>query len=209
MIWSRSFRALPDPAVKAIPTTALVLALPLMLVACAKPAPAPPREGAPDGAVRVVMPEGETMPVAATPAGETPRAAWDVAADGLSARHGFSGTAPQVSVLCRSGMLVVTRHAAAPLGAQALFALVGSKGILRLPVDATPLGPGRGYIWQGTLPASDPRAEVLAGAWTGTLPGAGMIKAEASSGLRDLVTRCRGAAPTAAPEPVSAEQVSE
>lgn len=110
---------------------------------------------------------------------------------------------PLVSVACRAGILVITRHAYAPVGAQALFALVGSEGIVRLAVDATAIPGQRGYLWQGTLAVDDTRVKVLGGAYTGTLPGAGMIKVSAGGAVRDVIARCRSAAPTAAPEPVA------
>jgi hypothetical protein len=105
--------------------------------------------------------------------------------------------------------MVVTRYAAAPVGAQALFALVGSEGILRLPVDATSVPGQRGYLWQGTLTADDARAAVLRGAFTGTLPGAGMIKVSAGSAIGDVITRCRNSASATAPAPVAPAQTVE
>lgn len=195
-IWIKSFRAPPDLTVKA----PLTLTLALMLAACSKSPAAPVRDGGPQDAVRMAMPEGEVLPGVA--AGDAPPA-WALAGDGLSARFGHAGQMPLVSVVCREGVLVVTRHAYAPLGAQALFALVGSEGIVRLQMDATAIPGQRGYLWQGTLAASDARAKVLGGAYTGTLPGAGMIKVSGGGAARDVISRCRMAAPTAAPEPVA------
>ncbi|CAH0495675.1 hypothetical protein [Novosphingobium sp. CECT 9465] len=178
----------------------IAAALALTLAACSK-SPAPPvREGAPENAVRMAMPEGETLPGIKD---ETAPPAWAASPDGMSARFGHPGEQPLVSVACRSGMLIVTRHAFAPVGAQALFALVGSEGILRLPVDATAIPGQRGYLWQGTLAADDARAKVLGGAYTGTLPGAGMIKVSGGGASRDVIAQCRRTAPTAAPEPVA------
>ena len=194
--WIRSSHAPPDLSVK-IPTITL---LALTLAACSQSPAAPVREGGPANAVRMAMPEGEALPGVpdskATPV-------WALAGDGLSARFGHAGQTPLVSLACRDGVLVITRHAYAPLGAQALFALVGAEGIVRLPVDATAIPGQRGYLWQGTLAAGDARAKVLGGAYTGTLPGAGMIKVSGGGAARNVVDRCRMAAPTVAPEPVA------
>ena len=182
----------------------ITTALALTLAACSK-SPAPPvREGAPDNAVRMTLPEGEALPGVKDDASLP---AWAAAPDGMAARFGHPGEVPLVSVACRTGVLVVTRHAFAPVGAQALFALVGSDGILRLPVDATAIPGQRGYLWQGTLATDDARAGVLGGAYTGTLPGAGMIKVSASSAAQNVVTRCRSASPTSAAEPVAPSQI--
>ncbi|MGV3511406.1 MAG: hypothetical protein ACO1OX_05315 [Novosphingobium sp.] len=178
----------------------------LALAACSKSPAFPSREGAPDGAVRLAMPEGEALP--GMRAGDS-QASWAAGTDGISARYGHPGETPLVSVACREGVLTVTRHAAAPVGAQALFALVGSEGIMRLPVDATSVPGQRGYIWQGTISADDSRTKVLGGAYNGTLPGAGMIKVAAGAPVRELIAKCRRSAPTAAPEPVGPAQVTE
>lgn len=146
------------------------------------------------------MPEGEALPGMID---ENAAPVWAGSGDGLSARFGHAGQTPLVSLACRDGVLVVTRHAYAPLGAQALFALVGSEGIVRLAMDATSIPGQRGYLWQGALAASDARAKVLGGAYTGTLPGAGMIKVSGSGAARDVISHCRAIAPSVAPEPVA------
>jgi hypothetical protein len=184
----------------------LVATAALALAACSRSPAMPTREGAPDGAVRMAMPEGEALPGVRD--GES-QASWAGGSDGLSVRYGHPGEPPLVSITCREGVLTVTRHAAAPVGAQALFALVGSEGIMRLPVDATSVPGQRGYIWQGTISADDSRTKVLGGSYNGTLPGAGMIKVSAGGPVRDLIARCRRSAPTSAPEPVAPAQVAE
>lgn len=170
----------------------------LALAGCSKSPVPPVREGAPDDAVRLELPEGEALP--GTP-DEKSQAAWAGSGDGMSARYGRPGEPPLVSVACRSGVLVVTRHAPAEVGAQALFALVGANGILRLPVDATSVPGVRGYIWQGTLAPDHPAAKVLEGAYTGTLPAAGRISVSGGNAPRDVVGRCRAHPTTAAPTP--------
>jgi len=180
--------------------------LALTLAACSQSPATPVREGAPDSAVRMVMPAGEALPGVREALSEP---VWAAAPDAQSARFGHPGETPLVSVTCREGVLVVTRHAAAPVGAQALFALVGSEGILRLPVDATSVPGQRGYLWQGTIAASDARADVMRGPFTGTLPGAGMIKVSAGSAIGDVISRCRSAAPVAVPVPTDTNQTTE
>lgn len=187
-------------------TKFLVATAALALAACSKSPAMPAREGAPDGAVRMAMPEGEALPGVRD--GDS-QASWAAGSDGLSVRYGHPGETPLVSVSCREGVLTVTRHAAAPVGAQALFALVGSDGIMRLPVDATSVPGQRGYIWQGTISADDSRTKVLGGSYNGTLPGAGMIKVATGAPVRDLVMKCRRSAPVAAPEPVAPAQIAE
>lgn len=178
----------------------------LALAACSKSPASLTREGAPENAVRMALPEGKPLPGVQD---DDAPAGWAGSPDRMSARFGNAGAQPLISVACRAGMLVVTRNAYAPVGAQALFALVGSEGILRLPVDATAIPGQRGYLWQGTLAADDARSKVLAGAYTGTLPGAGMIKVSAGGAVRDVITRCRASAPTSVPEPVASTQVVE
>ena len=184
----------------------LVAIAALTLAACSKSPAMPTREGAPDGAVRMAMPEGETLPGVRNGGSQ---ASWAGGSDGLSVRYGHPGEPPLVSIACREGVLTVTRHAAAPVGAQALFALVGSAGIMRLPVDATSVPGQRGYIWQGTIAADDSRTKVLGGSYNGTLPGAGMIKVSAGAPVRDLIARCRRSAPAATPEPIAPAQIAE
>ncbi len=173
------------------------LLIPLALAACSKPAASDPREGAPLGAVRVVMPASEPIPGQPAP---DAKAAWAASPDARTARFGFAGQGPLLSLECRTGVLIVTRHIAAEIGAQALFALQGGGRILRLPVDATSVPGMRGYLWQGTLAADDPGAAIFVGGFSGTLPGGGRIEVSASDIPRALIERCK-VAPAAAPQP--------
>ncbi len=170
------------------------LLIPLALAACSKPASPDPREGAPLGAVRLAMPASEPLPGQPAPGA---RADWVASPDVRFARYGFAGQGPLLSLECRAGVVIVSRHIAAEIGAQALFALQGGGRILRLPVDATSVPGMRGYLWQGTLAAGDPGASVFGARFSGTLPGGGRIEVSASDIPRVLFERCK-AAPAAA-----------
>ena len=94
----------------------------------------------------------------------------------------------------RAARLVIVRYAPADKGAGALFAIQGSKGILRLPVSAVKVGK-RGYVWRGMLDAADPRAEVLLG--TGlkaTVPGGGQLDLPPLGEAGAVVSDCMAAA---------------
>lgn len=173
--------------------TASALAL---LSGCGKSAASPVRDGAPIDAVRLSMPHNEGLPA---PRDALAKAAWTGAPDGAAAMFGYAGDAPLLTVACRSGVLMVTRHAYAEVGAQALFALQGGGYILRLPVDATSVPGQRGYLWQGSLNPGDPGAAVFQGAFNGTLPGGGMIKVTAGEPLRAVLQRCKANPAVAAP----------
>lgn len=138
-------------------------------------------------AVRVAMPtsSGGAAPVRDKDA----KGAWASAPDG-SARFGYSGEAPLLSLACNGGALVVTRNVAAPVGASALFALQGSGYILRLPVDATALPGQSGYVWRGEVPADDRRLTLFKAKFAGTLPGGGHIEVPASDVPGALIKRC-------------------
>ena len=94
----------------------------------------------------------------------------------------------------RAARLVIVRFAPSDKGAEALFAIQGSKGILRLPVSAVKVGK-RGYVWRGMLDAADPRAEVLLG--TGlkaTVPGGGELDLPPLGEAGAVVSDCMAAA---------------
>ena len=169
------------------------------LAACSQKAPVPQDSGTPLNAVRVPLPESQPLPAA--PAGNE-KPIWAGAPGGDSVRYGAPGAGPDLSLACRQGVLVVTRHVPAEVGAQALFALQGRKRIVRLAVDATAVPGSRGYLWQGSLPAGDPAADVFEGPFVGTLPDAGKISVPGSDLVRALIRRCgarpaTGAAPAA------------
>ena len=90
--------------------------------------------------------------------------------------------------------LVVVRYAPADKGAEALFAIQGSKGILRLPVSAAKVGK-EGYAWRGVLDAADPRAEVLLGdRLKATVPGGGELMLPPMGEAGSVIAECRAAA---------------
>ena len=71
-----------------------------------------------------------------------------------------------------------------------MFAIQGSKGILRLPVSAVNMGK-QGYVWRGVLDAADPRAGVLLGAsLKATVPGGGEIDLPPMGEAGVVVSEC-------------------
>jgi hypothetical protein len=174
-----------DVTARAAPALAL-----LLLSACSPSSASTEQADGPIGAVQVAMPADAAPPPAVH--GEDAQGAWVAAPDSSFARYGFPGEAPLISLECRAGALVVTRNVAAPIGAQALFALQGSGWILRLPVDATAVPGQRGYVWQGAIAADDPRLALFKAKFVGTLPGGGHIEVPASDTPRTLVKRCAG-----------------
>ena len=94
----------------------------------------------------------------------------------------------------RAARLVIVRFAPSDKGAEALFAIQGSKGILRLPVSAVKVGK-RGYVWRGILDAADPRAEVLLGSGLkATVPGGGQLDLPPLGEAGAVVSDCMAAA---------------
>ncbi len=171
----------------------------LALHGCTKSAANPVPDNGPLDAVRLAMPQSEGLP---SERADKAKAAWSAAPDGEAAAFGYAGEAPLLTVACRQGVLMVTRHSHADVGAQALFALQGAGRIVRIPVDATAIPGQRGYFWQGMLNPGEPGAAVFQSAFNGTLPGGGMIKVSAGEPLREVLRRCKGH--PAAPSPTSA-----
>lgn len=167
----------------------------LLLAACSSSAATTATEDGPIDAVRVAMPAEAGAPPAVHD--DEAKGAWVSAPDASFARFGFAGEAPLLSLECRQGALLITRHVAAPIGAAALFALQGSGYILRLPVDATAVPGQRGYMWQGAIPADDKRLTLFKAKFAGTLPGGGQIDVPASDVPGTLIKRCAGEKPGA------------
>ena len=88
---------------------------------------------------------------------------------------------------------MVVRYAPADKGAEALFAVQGSKGILRLPVSAAKVGK-EGYAWRGYLDAADPRADVFLGnGLKATVPGGGELLLPPMGEAGSLIAQCAAA----------------
>ena len=153
-----------------------------------------------DRSIRVALPEeGASTAFRPTRAGsaETPPipAVWNYDPSAHAARYGPPG-APALLVISCEGLdkhaarLVIVRYAAADKGAEALFAIQGSKGILRLPVSAVPLRP-QDYAWRGVLDAADPRAGVLLGqGLKATVPGGGELDLPPMGAAGNVVREC-------------------
>lgn len=121
---------------------------------------------------------------------------WATGNAGRTATYSQSpGASPLFTISCETGeqhaaRLVIVRYAAADREAQALFAIQGSEGILRLPVSAVKIG-GRGYVWRGVLDAGDPRAQVLLGdGLKATVPGGGELALPPMGAAGAVVTEC-------------------
>ena len=143
------------------------------------------------------------LPRAIAPAAPKPAAAlvpttpavWTYAPSARAAWYGPPDAPALLALGCegwdtRAARLVVVRYAPADKGAQALFAIQGSKGVLRLPVSAVKIGKA-GYVWRGLLNAADPRAEVLLGdRLKATVPGGGQLDLPPLGAAGALVSEC-------------------
>ena len=139
-------------------------------------------------------------PAAIAPQERTDKPEWTATPSG--ATLAYAGEAPLLSIACKGERLIITRHAPADPGAQALFALIGNGAIVRLPVNATPFVGTNQQVWQGDLAGSDPAAVVfLRGSIAATLPGAGKIMLPASDISAGVVRRCGAAALQLCPRP--------
>ena len=122
-------------------------------------------------------------------------AVWSYAQASPVARYGPIGGPALLAISCEgwaqhAARLVIVRYAVADRGALALFAIQGSKGILRLPVNAVQVGQ-QGYVWRGILDAADPRTEVLLGAGLkGTVPGGGELDLPPMGAAGAVVSEC-------------------
>ena len=122
-------------------------------------------------------------------------AVWTYAPSARAAWYGPPDGPALLALACERGderadRLAVVRYAPADKGARALFAIQGSKGILRLPVSAVKVGK-RGYVWRGVLDPADPRAEVLLGSGLkATVPGGGELELAPLGAAAALVSEC-------------------
>ena len=172
--------------------TGLVLAAPLS--GC-KPPPS-------DAAVaRVSLLSGARGPSEPLASPDTTRALWAPSAPAkggaLRLVYGVPGQPVLLAVECvdpasPDARLRITRHAPADAGAGALLALVGNGAIGRIAVDAASDGGRR--LWRGEAPAAHPAWEALNGVReaTATVPGAGLVRLNASPLPMELITACRG-----------------
>lgn len=122
-------------------------------------------------------------------------AAWQALAPD-QVTFGLPGQRPLLVLSCiRNGAGLATirilRATRAEEGAKALFALIGNGRISRLSLDARQ--PGEAGQWEGVVPASDPRLDVLRGGngIEATLPGGGTLKLPASREPGRLLAACR------------------
>jgi hypothetical protein len=121
--------------------------------------------------------------------------------------YGVPGGPVLVSLDCAGAAtpgarLIITRHAPADEGAGALLALIGNRMVARIPVDATEVGGKR--LWRGEAPAALEQWDALADPVdaTVTVPGAGLVRLNASPLPVALVTACRR--PSLPEDPASA-----
>ncbi|WP_379920763.1 hypothetical protein [Erythrobacter sp. R86502] len=158
-----------------------------------------------DAAVaRVSLLAPTTGPSAPMESPDTKDAIWSQTKDPLRLVYGVPGQPVLLALACANpglpdASLRITRHAPADDGAAALLALIGNGWIGRFPVEATEID-GRVW-WDGTIPAATrewnalkPEREA-----TVTVPGAGLIKLNASPLPFALVTLCRSSGAPAAP----------
>lgn len=172
-----------------------LLALSLGLAACTPTQSRQVVENEPSGAgypARLPL-SGISLPMDTAPV-QPEGGEWRVA--GQSLHFGVPGQADLFSVSCSrapdgSAILAFARTTRAEEGAKALFALIGNGRIARLPLDA--VRSGESGLWQGSLPAADPRLDVLKGGnrIEATLPGGGTLMLPASSEPGRLLTACR------------------
>ena len=162
-------------------------------------------------AARVALDDAASGPSEPLPSPDTTGALW-AASDKQPGRlvYGVPGEAVLVSLECADAAtpgarIIITRHAPADAGAGALLALIGNRMVARVPVDATQQGGKR--VWQGAAPAALEQWDALADPVdaTVTVPGAGIVRLNASTLPVELVSACRGPEQPSPPEdPASA-----
>lgn len=164
------------------------LAVMLGLSSC-KP---PPTDEVMDRSLPEEVPTGPSKPIDSP---DSDGAIWSPSMIENRLIYGQPGQAPMLALSCeQSGdepTMQITRYAQADEGAGAFLALVGNGHIARIPVDA--VEHRSGFVWQGSIAASQPNVEVLTGPRqiTATLPGAGMITLNPSTLPGVLIENCR------------------
>ena len=181
--------------------TSLVL-LTLMLAACSQSQSREVVPANPDGAsypARLPLAGAAPLPVEQAPL-QPEGAAW--ASVGMAVSFAVPGQPALLALSCTHdsagvASLAITRHTRAEAGAKALLALIGNGRIARLPLDAA--AAGEAGEWRGSIPAADPRLDVLKGGnrLEATLPGGGTLLLPASTEPGRLLDACRASDRTA------------
>ncbi len=173
-----------------------------LLAALALPGCKPPPSDA--AVARVSLLSSVSGPSEPLPSPETARAVWASTAEPLRLVYSVPGEPVLLALECVAdatpeARLRITRHALADDGAGALLALIGNGYIGRFAVDATVVGGT--VIWQGEVPAQHAAWDALKPEReaTVTVPGAGLVRLNASPLPMQLVTACRGAQQPAVP----------
>jgi len=149
--------------------------------------------------VRVPLAVASAATLSAIPTNPPGPYVWTHAQSARAAWYGPKDAPALLAIACEGWekgrpKLAIVRYARADKGAEALFAIQGSKGILRLPVSATRVGDS-GWVWRGLLDARDPRAGVLLGnGLKATVPGGGMLELAPLGEAASIVADCAGAA---------------
>ena len=145
--------------------------------------------------VRVPLAVASAATVGAVPINPPGPYVWTHAQSARAAWYGPKDAPALLAIACEgwekgAPKLAIVRYARADKGAEALFAIQGSKGILRLPVSATRVGDS-GWVWRGELDPRDPRAEVLLGnGLKATVPGGGMLELPPLGAAASLIGQC-------------------
>lgn len=172
------------------------------LLAAALPACQPP----PSGAATVLSEDlsKAAAPSEPLPSPDTSNAIWAQSSQPMRLVYGVPGQPVLVSLECLGAgtpgaQLRIARHAPADRNASALLALIGNRRVARVEVDATEQG-GK-LLWQGKASAALPGWDAFADPVdaTMTVPGAGLVRLNASPLPVELVTKCRGAPPPPGP----------
>jgi hypothetical protein len=159
----------------------------LLLSACKPPA----TDGFVEREARAKPSEGPSQPLDSP---ETEGAIWSTSATPMRLIYGRPGEPALLAMACEHkagpAQLRFTRFARADKGAQAFLALIGNGHVARIPVDAIE-SQGQ-WIWEGYSNPSDQRMEAFSGARavTATIPGAGMVRLNASPLTSELVEAC-------------------